>query len=116
MSKVEWEGREVEAIDFDIATGEGIIDAAMRGEQKTAMYLTAIAGTRYVDDGKPVFASLEELRALPFRLLQRVRQLSALAAGKNGLTEKPDETTGPLDEAGAIVASPARPGASQNGR
>lgn len=118
MKTPQWDGRDVKFVDFDIATGEAVIAKAMAGEHTHAMYLTVVASARFVDDDTPVFASVEDLRALPFRLLVRVRMLASLAADQNGLGAKPDddEDADPLDGAGASVSAPARSGAWENGR
>jgi hypothetical protein len=111
----EWDGRAVKFVDFDIATGEALLAAATSGDTMRAMYLALIASARYADDDKPVFASVDEVRALPFRLLNRIRRLASLATEQNQLG-KTDEDDGPLPEAGASVPAPARSGAWENGR
>lgn len=117
MSTPEWDGRAIRFDDFDIATGEAVIDAAAAGERHRALYLTLVASARYADDGRPVFASVEELRALPFRLLQRVQRLAGLAAEHNKIGgDDMEDAAAPLVAADAEVPASAGAGAASNGR
>jgi hypothetical protein len=117
MSAPEWEGRAIRFADFDIATGEAVIEAAQKGETHKALYLTLVASARYVDDDRPVFASVEDLRSHPFRLLQRVQTLAALAGEHNKIFGEPQApAAGPLFAADADVPASAGAGDASNGR
>ena len=111
MSEHQWNGRDVEFIEFDIATGEQVLDAAASADhaiRSRAVYIALVHSARYVDDGTPVFASIAEVRALPFRLFQRVQRLASAAAEKNQMqAEDPDS---PLPDARADVPASARAG------
>jgi len=107
--KPQWNGRDVEFVEFDIEVGEAIMEAAQGSDRKAVFFLTLVHSARYVDDGKPVFASLAEVRAQPFRLIQRIQHLASLATDRNRVEkvdgiEDPDV---PLDAArGDVPASP----------
>jgi len=107
--KPQWNGRDVEFIEFDIEAGEQIMAAAQSEDRKAAFYLTLVLSARYVDDGTPVFASLADLRAQPFRLIQRVQYLAGLATQRNRVQEVDgiEDPDVPLDAArGDVPASP----------
>jgi hypothetical protein len=110
--KPQWNNRDVEFIEFDIEAGEAIMDAAQGTDRKAAFYLTLVHSARYADDGKPVFASLAEVRAQPFRLIQRIQHLASLATQRNRVEqvdgiEDPDI---PLDAARGDVPTSPRAG------
>lgn len=109
MSREQWDGRDVEFREFDIEKGEEIMAAASGTDRAAAMYLTLIHSMRYADDGTPVFTSLAEVRAQPFRLVQRIQRLAALATAANKIEGMEDDTS-PLDAARADVPASARAG------
>lgn len=105
----QWNGRDVEFIEFDIEAGEAVMEAASSQDSKAAMYLTLVHSARYVDDGAPVFSSVAEVRAQPFRLIQRIQRMAALATTRNRIEADDIEAddSRPLDEArGDVPASP----------
>lgn len=110
----QWNGRDVEFVEIDIAAGERVIEAAKGDDRNAAFYLTLVLSARYADDHQPLFSSVAHLRAQPFRLLQRVQQLAALAVRCNQ-SEDSGEADLPLDVARADVSAPARAGNGADG-
>lgn len=116
MSKPQWDGRDVEFVEYDIAVGEAVVAAATAAAdlphgdpaKNRAMYIALVASIRYADDGAPVFASVDEARAQPFRLIQRLQRLGMMAVDRNKIEEVEDDS--PLDDARADVPSSARAG------
>lgn len=107
--KPQWKDRDVEFIEFDIEAGEAVMAAASGDDSRAAMYLTLVHSARYADDHTPVFASLADVRAQPFRLIQRVQRLAALATERNRIEADGIEVddASPLDAArGDVSASP----------
>lgn len=108
----QWEGRDVELREFDIVAGEAVVAASKAGG-RDAYYLTLVLSAHYVDTGEPVFASLEELRRHPFRLLRRIQHLASLAVLKNSMEGVDDNL--PLDAARGDVPSSPRAGNGADG-
>jgi hypothetical protein len=104
----QWEGRDVVFADFNIRDGRAV-RAAFAKDGETGSYACLVASARY-EDGSPVFASVDEIEALPFRLQQRVLRLAALAAKSNGMLD--DDAADGADGADGRVTngSGERPG------
>jgi hypothetical protein len=85
-----WDDREVTFADFTIKEGRAVRAAFARGDSEAGSYICLIASARYADTGEPVFRSVEEIEALPFRLTQRVMRLASEAAKVNGMLDDED--------------------------
>src|SRR4051812_42407950 len=100
MSGAQWNDRDVVFVEIDIDKGEKVMEAAQGPDRNAAFYLTLVHSARYADDGAPVFNTVAEVRAQPFRLIQRVRHLAALATDRNRVEQIDDEGADlPLDAA-----------------
>lgn len=108
----QWNGRDVEFVEFDIEAGEQLMEVAKGPDKAAAMYLTLVLAMRYADDGKPVFNSVAEVRAQPFRLIERIQRLAALATEANKVEA---DANAPLDVARADIPASARAGIGANG-
>lgn len=106
----QWNGRDVELREFDIGAGERVLEASQNDDPKAAMYVTLMLSAYYVDDGTPVFASVDEIRRQPFRLLQRVQRLAVMATTLNSI----EAVDGPLDFTRADIPASARVGNGQD--
>jgi hypothetical protein len=62
-----WQGRAVVARDFTIAEGEEV-EQIMVTNARAGWQLAIVKSLRYADDDKPVFGSVDELRACPNRM------------------------------------------------
>lgn len=89
MAALEWDGREVVFVDFSIREGRAV-RAAFATDGEKGSYACLVASARYHDSGLPVFGSVDEIEALPFRLQQRVLRLAAVAAKTNGMIDDDD--------------------------
>lgn len=86
---MQWEGRDVSFADFSILEGRAV-RAAFAKDGERGSYACLVASVRYADTGLPVFASVEQIEALPFRLQQRVLRLASEAAKHNGMMDDLD--------------------------
>jgi hypothetical protein len=89
MSKWAWNGREVIFTEFNIAAGREMRKAFAEDTER-GTYVALIKSARYADDGSPVFQSIEEIEAQPFRLQQRIMLMAVEASKVNSPEEDPD--------------------------
>lgn len=90
MRALQWDGRDVVFADFSIREGREV-RAAFAKDGERGSYECLMRSARYADTGEPVFASVDEIEALPFRLQQRVLRLASEAAKRNGMVEDEDD-------------------------
>lgn len=83
---MQWEGREVNFVDFTIREGR-VVRSAFASDPETGSYACLVAAARYADTGERVFQSVDEIELLPFRLQQRVLRLAGEAARSNGMMD-----------------------------
>lgn len=93
MARFEWMGREVVFHDFDILKGREV-RAAFAEDGERGSYACLVASARYADSGEPVFLSIADVEAQPFRLQQRVLRLAGEAAKINGMLGVDDDDDG----------------------
>jgi hypothetical protein len=113
----QWNGREIVFVEYDIAVGEAVLEAAASDDlprRRHALYLALVHSARYADDNRPVFSSVDEVRSQPFRLIQRIQRLAGMAADANKI-EEVEEDGNPLPVARADVPASARAGNGADG-
>jgi hypothetical protein len=91
--ELSWEGRAVHMIDLDLLAGEEC-DAAFKRSNYHGAYTTVALAARYVDDGTPVFASVDAVYAVPMKYRGRVLKLAAAAMEANRDADTPAEPEG----------------------
>ena len=79
-----WDGRPVTFAEFSIREGKTVNEAFAEGGERGS-YALLVLSMRWADSDQPVFASIEEIEALPFRLRGTLVRLSAKAATVNGM-------------------------------
>lgn len=80
---LEWNGRAIKLVEFSIRDGRDVRTAyAQDGE--LGMWTVLMKSARYADDDAPVFVSVDDVEAQPFRLQQRLMRLAAVALDVNG--------------------------------
>ena len=83
-----WNNRAVVFTEFSIKQGREVRAAFAAGDPERGSYLTLLYSARYADDAQtPVFRSIDEIEALPFRLTQKILRLSSAAAEANKVEE-----------------------------
>ena len=87
-----WNDREVKFVEFDIRTGREFRQAFAK-DRELGYWTMLKLSARYADDDQPLFASVDEIETLPFRLQQRIDRLAAAAWDLNG---PPSEDRDPL--------------------
>jgi hypothetical protein len=90
---LQWNGRAVHFVEFDIRTLREVRAAYARSGED-GMWATLINSARYVDDDKPVFATIDEVLGQPARLMARLMRLAGEAAKTNGM--EPEDADAPL--------------------
>jgi hypothetical protein len=80
---LEWNGRAVTLVEFSIREGRDV-RAAYQKDGETGMWSVLVKSARYADDDTPLFASVDEVEAQPFRLHQRLMRIAARALDLNG--------------------------------
>lgn len=86
---MQWDGRAVSFAEFTIREGRAV-RAAFAKDGESGSYACLVASVRWADSGEPVFASVDEIEALPFRLQQRLLRLAGEAAKVNGMMDDDD--------------------------
>jgi hypothetical protein len=84
-----WNDRPVKFVEFSLAAGDQVVEAYAQSSRHGGR-MVALHGLRYADTDEPVFKSIEEIEALPFRHFQRITYLAARAAFVNGFGSDPD--------------------------
>lgn len=87
--RASWQGRAVTFADFSVGEGDTIIDAFAQSSRHGSRVLLVHA-LRYADTGEPVFASVAEIEAQPFRHFEQLTYLSARCSFANGFGNDPD--------------------------
>jgi hypothetical protein len=87
MNRDSWNGRPVKFVEFSIRDGRPLIEAFQRDSEEGSFALL-VQALRYADDDSPVFASVDDIWAQPFRLRERLAYLSGKCAYVNGLRER----------------------------
>jgi hypothetical protein len=90
MTEWEWNGRPVVFADFDLRQGRAV-RKAFAEDGETGSYLCLVSSLRYAETGEPVFASVDEVWQLPFKMQQRVLRLAGQAARVNGMLDTDDD-------------------------
>jgi DNA-binding NtrC family response regulator len=81
-SRLQWEGRDVTFIEINMAAGREVLAAAaIDGER--GFFMGLVKACRYADTGDPVFKSVDEIDAMPFRLRARLMRLATEAHEAN---------------------------------
>jgi hypothetical protein len=89
-----WNNRPVRPIEIDIRTGR-VVREAFTVDRENGMWELLVKTLRYVDDGEPVFTSVDEVLAQPLRLQQRLQLIAAVAITVNGLDQPQGEGDSP---------------------
>ena len=109
--RMQWNGRDVELIEFDIDVGEELMElaklATTEAEQKNVLYFQLVHSARYADDHSPVFASVADVRAQPFRLYSRLQRMALAASDLNRL-EVVDADAGTFPDTATDAVASAR--------
>ena len=97
MTRDIWNDRPVTFVDFTIREGKVMTEAFARdGEEGSFMLL--VLSLRYAESNEPVFASIDEVYAQPFRMRERLGRLATKAAFAAGMTtidpDAPPKTNG----------------------
>lgn len=87
MKPIQWNDRDVKFREISIGEGEAVLDAYSKGDTRHGLYLLILESARYADDGAPVFASLDEITAQPFRLQQRLIVMGQRASEANRIED-----------------------------
>ena len=85
IDRARWNDRAVVFDEFNQLVGDEIMAAFGESARKGGRLLL-VHGMRYADTNEPVFASLAEVEALPFRHFERLNYLSARVAHLNGMS------------------------------
>lgn len=85
-----WEGRPVTFAEFSIREGKAVNQAFAEGGEQGS-YMLLVLSMRWADTDTPVFASVDEIEALPFRLRPVLVRLSNKAARTNGMGVDDDD-------------------------
>lgn len=85
-----WDGRPVTFAEFSIREGKAV-NAAFADGGEQGSYALLVLSMRWADTDQPVFAGIEEIEALPFRLRGALVRLSAKAARINGMGVDADD-------------------------
>jgi hypothetical protein len=102
-----WNGRAVMFAEFNVGVGDAVIDAFALGVRKGSRMLL-VAALRYADTGEPVFDSIADVEAQPFRLNDRLTYLASRCAFLNGMGSDPDAVP-PERANGSAEEEPVRP-------
>jgi hypothetical protein len=89
IDRATWNERPVTFAEFSLVTGDQVIDAYAVSSRYGGRVLL-LHTLRYADTGEPVFASVAEIEAVPFRQLERITYLTARGAFVNGFGDDPD--------------------------
>jgi hypothetical protein len=87
-----WNDRPVTFAEFTIAEGKQMLKAYAR-DQEEGMHHLLVLSLRYADTGEPVFKSVAEIEALPFRHNFTLGRLASKAGFLNGMRSDPDAPT-----------------------
>ena len=85
-----WDGRPVTFAEFTIREGKAVNEAFAQGGE-AGSYMLLVLSLRWADTGEPVFADVDVIEALPFRLRNTLVRLSAKAATANGMGISADD-------------------------
>jgi hypothetical protein len=85
-----WDGRPVTFAEFSIREGKPV-NAAFELGGEAGSYMLLVLSMRWADTDQPVFASIDEIEALPFRLRGALVRFSAKAARVNGMGVDADD-------------------------
>jgi hypothetical protein len=90
-----WNERPVVFAEFSIKDGKAL-NAAFDRDSEDGSFMLLVLSLRYADTREPVFGSIDEVLAQPFRLRPQLVRLSTKAAYVNGLqVNDPDSPPGP---------------------
>jgi hypothetical protein len=106
MNRKEWNGRAVTFGDFDIKQGRAVREA-FREDGEAGSYVALAYSMRYADTSEPVFQTVDDVWALPFRLQQRLIYLAGEALAANGMLPEPAEGEGKPNGHDAEAAAPS---------
>ena len=90
MTDATWNDRPVRFVEFSLLAGDQVVEAYAHSSRHGGRMLI-LHSARYADTDEPVFTSIEEIEALPFRHFQRITYLAARAAFVNGFAGDPDD-------------------------
>ena len=85
----QWNGRAVRYAEFNIKEGRAVREA-FRVDGEMGSWACLVRSLRYTDNDEPVFASIDEIEAQPFRLQARLIYLAGEAAKVNGMLDADD--------------------------
>jgi hypothetical protein len=92
-----WDGLPVTFVEFTIREGKAV-NAAFAESAEQGSYMLLVLSMQWAETSTPVFASVDEIEALPFRLRPALVRLSNKAATTNGMGVGDDD---------ALVRKPA---------
>ena len=101
-----WDGRPVTFAEFTIREGKAVNEAFAQGGEEGS-YMLLVLSMRWADTGEPVFAEVNAIEALPYRLRNTLVRLSSKAAFVNGMTS--DDPDAPVTGNGHDTAASASP-------
>jgi hypothetical protein len=106
--RASWNDRPVSFVEFGMLAGDEVIDAYAKSARHGGRMIV-LHSMRYTDTGTPVFASIGELEALPFRHFERITYLAARGAFVNGFGTDPDAVPDPAVQPNGHAAAAAVP-------
>lgn len=89
IDRARWNDRAVTFAEFSVGEGDAILDAFAESGRKGSR-LMLVHSLRYADTGEPVFSSVADVEAVPFRHTERLTYLSARCSHLNGFGPDPD--------------------------
>jgi hypothetical protein len=104
----QWNGRPVRFAEFNIREGRAVREA-FRVDGETGSWSCLVQSLRYADTDEPVFASVDEIEAQPFRLQARLIYLAGEAAKVNGMLDADEGACASQRQRGGCWPSPLAP-------
>jgi hypothetical protein len=88
--------------EFNVGAGKRI-HRAYQADPEDGQLMALVVSLRYADTSEPVFKTLEEVLALPYRFRERLSYLASQCMKANGEDEILEQLNGPTNGSGATA-------------